>query len=92
MPADQPLLQCAALLLEVHVLAFAEEHERDQGDYGHRAQVPAKRLDAEVHDQGRRDGRGERAAGDGRQVIAQASSVASAGSDLATSVNKMSPK
>lgn len=63
MPADQPLLQCAALLLEVHVLAFAEEHERDQGDYGHRAQVPAKRLDAEVHDQGRRDGRGEYAAG-----------------------------
>lgn len=44
------------LLLEVHVLAFAEEHERDQGDYGHRAQVPAKRLDAEVHDQGQRDG------------------------------------
>lgn len=56
MPADQPLSQCAALLLEVHVLAFAEEHERDQGDCGHRAQVPAKRLDAEVHDQGRRDG------------------------------------
>ena len=40
-------------MLEVHVLAFAEEHERDQGDYGHRAQVPAKRLDAEVHDHGR---------------------------------------
>ena len=39
-------------MLEVHVLAFAEEHERDQGDYGHRAQVPAKCLDAEVHDQG----------------------------------------
>ena len=27
-------------MLEVHVLAFAEERERDQGDYGHRAQVP----------------------------------------------------
>ena len=35
---------------------------------------------------------GERAAGDGCQVIAQASSVASTGSDLATSVKKMSPK
>ena len=43
-------------MLEVHVLAFAEEHERDQGDYGHRAQVSAKRLDTEVHDKGRRDG------------------------------------
>lgn len=39
-------------MLEVHVLAFAEGHKRDQGDYGHRSQV--READAEErHDHGR---------------------------------------
>lgn len=83
-------------MLEVHVLAFAEEHERDQGDYGHRAQVPAKRLDAKFMTRASFCPPSSRLPnGRARKLTAKvtkASSVASTGSDLATSVKKMSPK
>ena len=68
-------------MLEVHVLAFAEKHERDQGF------LVAEAV-AEVAEQKATERAGQKLTAN----VTNASSVASTGSDLATPVKKMSPK
>ena len=83
-------------MLEVHVLAFAEEHERDQGFLVAIAPMSAKPTQRNAMTMAAfcppssrlPNGRARKLAA----KVTKASSVASIGSDLATSVKKMSPK